>query len=135
MRGTSLAIYTVILILVTAAGTKYFWPNVELKIETEEKEVVRTDVRTIIREVERKDGTKERETTIIDRTKRANESSSSLTKLQPKNWSAHLGAHSAFDGQPPQYSLLINRRILGPFFVGLSGNTDRSAGLHFGAEF
>jgi len=131
-------------LLVAAAGVaagRYINPRVEIKVEehTKEVEVVKRDVKTVIKQVERPDGTKETETTIEDKTrsetqKESDKESSKIVSNEKAQWkiSAHLVPKEGLLG--PVYGASVERRILGPIFAGAFGNTDKVFGLSVGIE-
>lgn len=121
----------VITALASAALTRYYFPKTVTKIE--EKEVVRKDVKTIIKEVVKKDGTKETTTEILDRSTEKREFMLEQFKISDWIVSASYGMKE-FKGEPI-YGLQVQRRILGPLFLGLTGSTDKVYGISVGMEF
>lgn len=122
-------IYTLIAGLILGALIVWqFYPRVEVRTETEE--VVRRDVVTRI--VERPDGGKE--TVIIDRSK---ESSTSTTEERPpRKWLASVGASTGDNlSRDFKYSASVQRRVVGPFFVGLQADTEGAVGVLLTMEF
>lgn len=115
----------------SCAATKWYWPS--YKVETREHETVVTKVVTQIRHVKAPDGSETTDTIIVD-TGREDRNRTVNTKPASK-WHAQASIHTAFDGLKPEYSLGVERRILGPFFVGLQARTDGSVGLGLGMEF
>src|SRR4051812_40752593 len=90
------------------------------KTETVEKEVVKRDVVTVVKEVQRPDGTKETTTTSTDHsTEKRDATLISVLAPKPPDWHASLGAATSFKGLEPIYSLQLERRILGPFSLGV----------------
>lgn len=130
------AILVIIMCVITAVVTRYYFPQVQTKTEIVEKEVVRNNIKTIIKEIVRKDGTKETITEIVDKTKKQADSSKTETKILAKNWMASLTYNKSLDADG--YQLSVSRRQLGPFF--LTGNVatfggELQAGLGVGFEF
>lgn len=124
-------------------GGRYLQPaKVEVKVEerVKEVEVVKHDVRTVIREIERPDGTKEKETIIEDKTEeeRNRESEKETSKIVTNNkpqWKVggQLTPKQGIAG--PLYGLSVERRVLGPVFAGAFANTDKVVGLSVSVEF
>jgi hypothetical protein len=128
------AVYTLIVLALAVAFTKYFYPTIKTKIE--EKEVVKTDIRTVIKEITKPDGTIEKTTEIVDKSKETSKKEFEQTVSEKPNWLVLAGAHASLKSlSEPVYSLQVNRRILGPMFVGASVRTDKELGLHIGLEF
>jgi len=103
---------------------------------------INKDVVTIIEKITRPDGTVEEKTTIIDKTQyehyqqqQTNESTTIVS--QKAQWKVQgLAGIRIDDFRGPQiYGVGIERRIIGPVFVGVWGNTDKQVGLSVGLEF
>lgn len=130
-------IILVIFVAVASAGiTRYYFPQVEFKNTETVKEVVRNDIRTIIRTVERPDGTKETVEEVVDRsTKKETSSKETIISAKPQ-WMVGVGARVKVSGRDViMYDLEVQRRILGPFFLGAKLSTDKSVGVSVGMEF
>lgn len=106
----------------------------QIKTEIVEKEVVKTDVRTITKILERPDGTKETVIDTIDKSKASSSKSETMTKILQRDWLISAGAHIDYKLMP-EYSLLVQRRVLGPLFAGLQGSSTGKVGLLVGMEF
>lgn len=98
-------------------------------VKIEEKEVIKNHTVTQIKEVIRPDGTKETNTTII------NDSKTTISKQTQKDWFATVGIARTSLTSDNIYQLGINRRILGPFYVGGSVTSDKQLGVNIGIEF
>lgn len=112
-----------LLALLLAVITHYtaYWYGSKKPAQIIEKEVIKRDVQTIIKEVIRPDGSKSIETIIIDKSKET--ASKSVPVFAPdKQWV--VGAYYKLNN--PTYALLISRRLLGPIsasaFGDLTGN-------------
>lgn len=131
-------IITVLLIAGTAALTRYFFPRIETQTVDVIKEVVRTDIRTITKIIEKPDGTKE---TIIDHTDKSVENKDQKhteTKYAKADW--NISASAGQDITNIQklelvYGVHVQRRILGPFYLGGMADTSKRVGLSIGMEF
>lgn len=114
-----------------ALCVRYYWPRIETKTVT--KTVVQKDIRTITRIVQRPDGTKE---TIIEHTDHSSATKSKTVAKNRPNWHASIGATPhALMGQPAVYSMQLERRILGPFYIGAGLSSNHEAKLIIGLEF
>lgn len=107
-------------------------------VETKEvqKEVVRKDIVTVVKEVVRPDGTKETETISTDKSVEKSDKTVVMSAVNAApNWfiSASLERNS-LDG-PSVYGVQVERRILGPFSLGVRVNTEKTVGLVIGMEF
>lgn len=135
--------YIIILLIIVAAAsagiTRYYFPQVEFKNTETTKEVVRNDVRTIIKEVTRPDGTKETITETTDKSVKKETSTSDTMIAAKKQWMFDVGARANLDNISNRdtfvYDLQVQRRILGPFFLGGRVSTDKSIGISVGMEF
>ncbi len=91
------------------------------------------DVTTTITEKTNKDGTTEKETVIVDRTKHESKATENLeiTKSTPdKDWFVSVSADNN-----RRYALDVKRRILGPIYLGGFADTDRRFGVSLGMSF
>lgn len=129
------AIYTLIVIAVSVATTKYLWPTVETQIRIEEKEVIKKDIRTIIRERTNPDGSTEKETEIIDRSKEKREKELEQITNKRKDWFVAAGTSINFSDAKPVYNVQVNRRIIGPIYLGGTAHTNGQVGVQIGLEF
>lgn len=129
----------ILMILVAAASagiTRYYFPQVEFKNTETVKEVVRNDVRTIVKEVVRPDGSKEIVTEVIDKSTKKETSTSETMKAAQKQWLVGLGARAKVSERDTIiYELEAHRRILGPFYLGGKVGSDKSVGLSVSMEF
>lgn len=104
-----------------------------VKTVTVEKELVTrdTDVVTVIKEVVRKDGTKETVTRIEDKSKETTDKSvvSKVDNYKPQ-YKIDL-----FAGTDKEYMLSAQRRIFSNVFAGVWANTQGTVGVSIGMEF
>lgn len=123
--------------VVSAAVTKYYFPRTETKIEIQEKETVKNNIVTQTHEIVKPDGSKEIDTTIVDTSTEKKSSKQNVTIIEDKtkNWSVSLGEDYNFTDKEEIYAFAVNRRILGPFFIGARANTKRELGLQLVFEF
>lgn len=127
-----------VLVAATAALTRYYFPRIETQTVDVVKEVVKTDIRTITKIVEHPDGTKE---TVIDHTDKSVENKDqkhSETVMSKSQWlvtgTVQQDLNNGLNLQPI-YGVHVQRRILGPFYLGAMGSTDKRAGVSLGMEF
>lgn len=133
----SAIIYTLVVAALAVGITKYTWPTVQTQIKVEEKEVVKRDIRTVIKERTKADGTTERETIIVDNSKETKERVTEQKTMKKNDWfiGGGLEIRSSRQLANPIYKIEVNRRVLGDFFVGVSASTDRSLGVQIGFSF
>lgn len=106
------------------------------EIRIEEKERIKKDVVTIVKEVIKKDGSKEIVTIIEDKTVVDKSKSETVKNAKPqwkvigviKNDISHLT-------NKPDYGIVVERRILGPVFLGAYADTKSNVGVSVGFEF
>lgn len=107
--------FAAIALLIGTHGVAYWYgSNKPAEVKTVFKEVVKRDVVTVIKEIVKPDGTKETTTSIVDKSKE-NTSSKSKTTSKQRDWL--VGAY--YRVNEPTYALLLQRRILGPLFIGV----------------
>ena len=123
----------ILIALAAVAGTRYLWPRVEYKHTVEQKEVVRKDVVTVIKEVVRKDGSRETVTEIVDRSRENSSRTETKVSTKKSEWSLSLLLKSKLG--EPVYGLMAQRRLLGPVWVGVGASTDRQIMATIGLEF
>lgn len=120
------ALIAVIAFIAGIAVSRFQFPS-EVKEETKQNDVV-----TIIKEVIRPDGTKEVDTRIVDRTKEV------IKEVQYKkpDWRIQggVGVHLA-SSLVPVYSVGVERRILGPMWLGAGADTTGLIKLTVAVEF
>lgn len=116
------------------------------KVVIQTKEVVKTvtvvqhDTVTVVKEVKHPDGTTETDTTITDKDKDTTSdsdtktASETITNLKPQ-WKAGVQAGYNFSSFQKVYGAQIDRRILGPLFIGAWGNSDHAGGVSVSIEF
>jgi hypothetical protein len=136
--------YLVILILVSAVvggaiTAKFVSGREVVKTETIDHVVTQDHIVTVVKEVDRPDGTKEITTTKDDNSVKKDtsisQSEDKKAVVQP-NWMVSGGVGLNFDGTMDRvYQLNVQRRILGPVFVGAYGTTKSEVGLSIGFEF
>lgn len=101
-----------------------------------EKEVIKKDIVTVVKEVIRPDGTKEIITTSTDKSTEKKDTMSSLTQTTAKkDWLVGATSSVLPDNLQPVYGILAQRRVLGPAFLGLGLNTNKQATLNVAIEF
>ena len=113
-------------------------PKTKVETVEVEKEVVRKDIVTVVKEVVRPDGTKETTSTTTDKSKEQ-KSTASTTKVQAAKYHASLSASpSDISLSNIRYTLSLEKRILGDIFAGASvsrDNFETRLGLSVGLEF
>lgn len=131
MKSQNVLILVLLVSAASVALTRRYWPA--YKVQTTTHETVVTKVVTKIKHVKTKDGTETTETEIVD-TGREDRQRTDTVKPLPK-WHASVGILSRFNREAPNYELQLERRVLGPFGIGLSARTDGTLGAHLGMEF
>lgn len=135
MNTKSVLILVVLVAICSAGITRYVFPKVEFKQVEVTKEVVRNDIKTVIRTIERPDGTKETVQETTDKSVKK-ETSSKETLIASKNqWMFGIGVRMNPMDKDVFYDLHVQRRIVGPFFLGASASTDKTVGVSVGMEF
>lgn len=129
-----------LLMLVVGYGVgRYVQPPKEItKIETQEHEVIRNNVVTVTKEITKADGTKETITTVVDKSveKKDKTLESIVSKPVEKQWLASVGMNPI--APTATYSVKVDRRILGPIFVGgqyIRNKSDNIGLLNITMEF
>lgn len=132
----SAAIYTLIVAALAVSATKRLWPTIDTKLTIQEKEVIKKDIQTVIKEVVKPDGTKETVTTIVDRSKESSKKTLEQIVTKKNDWFVAAGAEAKLNElNTPSYKVEVNRRIIGDIFVGATANTQGTVGLQIGFTF
>jgi hypothetical protein len=142
MKTPQKILLVLIVALVGYAIGRYAQPAKVIKeIKEVEVEKVRTEYRTIVKTVTKPDGTKEvTETTEninINESTSISESKTTIENIKPQ-W--RLGALAGIEVTSSDfiYGAQVERRVLGPFFMGawgLTNNQHKAAGLSVSMEF
>lgn len=136
MNWKTLGIYTIVVAALAVGATKRLWPTIDTKVTVQEKEVIRKDVQTVIKEVVKPDGTKETVTTIVDKSKESSVKKSEEIVMKKNEWFVAAGAEMRLnDLQNPVYKIEANRRILGDIYLGGTVNTQGAVGVQIGFSF
>lgn len=115
--------------MVAGAGVAYWRPRIVTKVETVEKQVVKNNIQTVVRTVERPDGSREIIKTINDTSTRTEDKTSLKEVYKQSDWAVGLSAGTRLTDIDPVYALHVQRRIIGPIFAGAYGRTDGEVGL------
>lgn len=134
--------------ILIAAGLGYAFgryaqpARVEIKreVEVKEKEVIKHDTVTVEKEIKHPDGTIEKETRTEDKTVESKKSDtkekeSKVVVSEKPQWKAGALAGYDLNQLKPVYGGEVERRILGPIFVGVWANTQSTVGAKLSIEF
>lgn len=127
-------ILVVVAMVVSAGVTRYFFPQIQVKTVEVTKTVIQDNVHTVTHIIQHPDGTKE---TVVDSTdKSTKQATDTSTKIiaSKSQWLIAVGANTDFTTPNPTYELHVQRRILGPFYLGVRAGTDKSVGASIGME-
>lgn len=129
----SLIILLVAVVAAYAAG-RYLQPP---KIETQyvDREIVKKDVKTVIKEVIKSDGSKETTTVIDDQSSEKKDTKYTVTVPVEKLYAVGIAAKIESITSTPNYVLQVSRRVLGPISTTISASTDKQFGLGVSYEF
>lgn len=117
-------ILSAVLIISTALFIRQYMPREVTKTVTIEHTVTQTH------EVIAPDGTR-----TIDSTTHVDEQVKTVDSKNPvPNWFVTAGSGFSFYQNKQIYMLSVNRRIIGPIFIGASGSSEGSIGIHIGVE-
>ena len=120
----------------SAALTKFYFPNVEEKTQTIEKEVVKKDIVTVVREVTRPDGTKEVVTETVDKSTSKSTNKEVAVKYDvTSEYIFGVGVVTQTKELKPEYSISAGKRIFGPIFGQVEYQTNGYIGVKALIEF
>lgn len=135
MAYKNVAILCFITAIVSAAVTQFYFPKIQTKVVETTKEVIKNDVQTVTRTVTLPGGGTESTTTTVDHTQRINSENKTAITIAPKDWLVSGSYSTSIHTLEPIYGLQVNRRILGPTYIGALLNTKGEVGLSIGLEF
>src|SRR5690348_9465953 len=118
----------------SAAVTETFFQKT--KTVEVQKDVIHNNVVTVTHTVKLPSGEIDSTTTTTDHTSRVETDNKSAPALSP-NWlvSGFVATDSISALANPAYGVQVNRRILGPIFIGASLSTKHDVGISLGMEF
>lgn len=123
------------LCIATFIITRYYFPKIETNTVETTKEVIHTDIKTVVHTVTSPDGTTDTTTVTEDHTiKKDSSNKTSIVYKQP-DWLVSASVQSNYLLEPPAYGIQVQRRILGPFYIGALLTTKHEVGLSLGFEF
>jgi hypothetical protein len=122
-------------VLGVGVAYKLLPPKVETKTEVQEREVTKNHIVTVVKEVTRPDGTKEKTSTTTDTSVEHKDRQITIEKAAVKDWFVTAGVAKESLTGPEIYQLSVNRRILGPIYLGASATTEKQIGINVGLEF
>ena len=114
-----ISITALVLFAVGYGVGRYVQPAKEItKVEIQEKEVIKNNVVTQIKEITKPDGTKETVTVVVDKSesKKDKQIESVISKNTEKQWLIGIGVNPL--SYYETYSFKVDRRILGNVFIG-----------------
>jgi len=116
-------------------GTQLF-PKVETKTVTVDREVIKKDIVTQIKVITKPDGTKEEVTLITDKSNQVNLTKNISKVLAKSNYHVSVsGKTNDLKFSEITYTLSVEKRVLGDIFLGLTLDTNKSAGVVLGMEW
>ena len=132
-------LYTALIVVALGAGIyigKVFYSGTST-VEIE-KEVVRTDVVTVVKTIERKDGTKETISTTTDKSVAKSDSTVKIVSAPPArlySLTASYSVQPTSGSYAPVYGIQLTKQFLGPFTLGLRVQSDKQVGMVVGYDF
>ncbi len=121
-----------IVIVSIASGVALEHQLIAIKKETDTSKIS-NDITTVIKEKKNKDGSIEKDTVIVDKSKKEDKTVI-VDAILPPNWFIGVGV-GLDDGISKVYTATINRRILGPIFLGVWASSQKSAGVSLAVQF
>lgn len=135
MNNKQVAIVAVVCFILGGVIVKYYFPNIEHQTTEVTKEVIKNNIRTIVRTIENPNGTKETTTETVDNSVRTETQKKEEITARTKDWHVNVAARTNYDKINLVYDLSVERRILGPFYLGARASTDNTIGASVGFEF
>ena len=120
---------------ISSAVTRFYWPVVQTKTVEKTNDVYHNDIQTVLRIVKEPSGAVESTTTTIDNSVRVDTTDKSLETLKRPDWLVGATIGTDFVSSLPIYGVHVQRRVLGPFWLGIGVNTTHQATLSLEMEF
>jgi len=130
-----------IVAIMSAGITRYYFPQVTTQTKTVEvqKSVIQDNIKTIVQTIKLPNGEVDTTSTTIDNTVHTETDTKTSQQIQlapQKNWFVGAGAIvTGVNFANPSYGVYVNRRIMGPFYLGASATTKGEFGVSVGMEF
>lgn len=126
----------VAIVAVTAAVTRHYFPSIQIKTVETVKEVVKTDVQTVVRVIKQPNGAEETVTTITDHSvKSSSETKTAIKAGKGLSVSALVANDFSNRGLSPIYGASVSKEIIGPITIGAFGLTNGTVGVSVGLNF
>lgn len=123
--------------LASAAASRYYFPSIKIKTVEVEKEVVKTDVQTVVHTITQPNGIVDTTTTTVDHSQKTETDNISSVRVQNPtlNVSALVGNDFSKRLIQPIYGVSVSKEVLGPITAGVFGLTNGIVGLSIGINF
>lgn len=137
MTAKEILILCLVVSGVSVASTRYLFPQIRVKTVEVEKDVVHNDIQTVVKTVTLPSGEVDSTTTTVDHSQKIEtDSKTSQIATIPPNWLVNgFVSTDSLNIVNPAYGIQVNRRILGPVFIGSLLSSKGQAGLTIGLEF
>jgi hypothetical protein len=119
-------------LLLGGVGVYHYKPRTVTKTEVVTQQVVQNHIVTVVKTVIAPNGLKTETETITDNTVHTEKEDE--VKIKEPLWHVSAGVQTGLQFIP-SYSLQVERRIVGPLFIGARGATDGVVGFTLGLEF
>lgn len=131
MKKRTIALIFLSAIAVSYSVGRYLQPE---KVVVKEVEVIKRDVKTVVKTIKQPDGTIIRERTTEDKTQ-TNKSNETVVTNQGSKVRINAIAGWSFEHKKEIYGLMVQKDILGPISVGVFGMSDKTIGVTVGISF
>ena len=139
MGNLKYVLVALVLIAVGYAAGEHYAPE-KIKEVVVEKEVEKKNdnvsTHTVI--TEKPDGSKVTTTDTVDKSVTLvtdNKTDTTVVTNKKTDWHVALGEKYDYSVTGHYYTVSIERRVLGPIFLGVQGSTEKSVGVTIGLEF
>lgn len=131
-----IAILSIVLVVSTAALTRYYFPQIQVKTVETTKDVIHTDIQTVTKQVTLPSGEIDLTTVTTDHSQHVETGNKSTTVMvKPKLNVSGLVGVSIHDPGLPIYGISASKEVLGPITVGVFGLTNGLVGVSIGFNF
>jgi hypothetical protein len=133
---TELILISTLALLTFALGalTEHHYAKPVIQSVNVDHDVIHNNIVTVTHTIHEKDGTTDTTTTTMDHTQQVDTDTKTIAKPLP-NWLVAGTYSTEIHTLQPAYGVQVNRRILGPMYIGAGLNSQGMVGLSLGFEF
>ena len=119
----------------SAAVVRNYLPTVRTEQQTVEREFIKRDVVTVTKYEQRPDGSSTTTTVTTDKSKESATKSQTVSAAPLPQWMIGATVQQYNAATAPTYGLTVQRRMLGPVWLGVAADTNKTVSASILLEF